>query len=296
MDADLCPDFASLGLDPAEVTRVELIHRKHGNHLYRVRCDAQPYVLKRFGDPAQATEVQSYTLLQNLGVPTLPVCGQGWDALLLEDLASSSVWRLAEIVDVERSETGAAIARWYLALHSAGQKLLADSATVPAFLRREVDALNAETIIETGERLELAGDPVWRLAADHIEPIKQAMRSLPETLNYNDFYWTNLALSRSESPLRAIVFDYHLLGIGLRYSDCRNVVGSLGERAAMAFWETYGPVDEREQLLDGPTSVLYALFVASHRPGFPSWTQGCLQSVENGELKRSLQQTLEITG
>jgi hypothetical protein len=186
MDTDFCLDFASLGLDPAEVTRVELIHRKHGNHLYRVYCDAQSYVLKRFGDPAQATEVRSYTLLQSLGVPTLPVYGQARDALLLEDLGSSPVWRLAGETDVEGPETGVAIARWYMVLHSAGQKLLADSAMVPAFLRREVDALDAEAIIETGERLELADDPVWRLAADHIEPIRQAMRSLPETLTYND--------------------------------------------------------------------------------------------------------------
>jgi hypothetical protein len=62
----------------------------------------------------------------------------------------------------------------------------------------------------------------------------------------------------------------------------------------MAFWETYGSVDEREQLLDEPTSVLYALFVASRRSRFPSWAEGCLQSIENGELKRNLQQTLEI--
>jgi hypothetical protein len=196
---------------------------------------------------------------------------------------------LAEEADVERPETGAAVARWYLALHSAGRKLLADSARVPGFLHREVDALSAETIIETGGRLELADNPVWRLAADHIESIKQAMRSLPETLNYSDFHWTNLALSRDEVSLRAIVFDYHLLGIGLRCSDCRNVAGSLKERAALAFWETYGPVDE-------PTSVLYALLVASRRSRFPDWARGCLQSVENGELERSLRRILEITG
>lgn len=294
MNADFCPDFASLGLDPVKVTRVELIHQKHGNRLYRVRHGAQSCVLKWFGDPVRATEVQSYTLLQELGVPTLPVYGRAQGALLIEDLVNSLVWRLAEEADVERPETGVAIARWYQALHSAGQRLLADSARVPAFLQREVDALNAEAIIETGERLELADDPVWRLAADHIEPIKQAMRSLPETLNYNDFHWTNLALSRDKVPLRAIVFDYHLLGIGLRYSDCRNVVGSLRERAALAFWETYGAVDERERLLDEPTSVLYALLVASRRSRFPDWAQGCLRSVENAELEKSLRRTLEI--
>jgi hypothetical protein len=271
---------------------MELIHRKHGNHLYRTHCGAQSYVLKWFGGPAQA-EVQSYALLQKLSVPTLPVYGRARDALLLEDLANSSAWRLAEEADVWRPETGAAVARWYLVLHSAGRKLVVDSAA-PGFLRREVDVLTVETIIETGRRLELADDPVWRLAADHIEAIKQAMRSLPETLNYNDFHWTNLALSRSEAPLRAVVFDYHLLGIGLRYSDCRNVIGSLGEWAMTAFWETYGPVDERERLLDEPASVLYALWVASRRSRFPEWAQGCLRKVRSGELEMSLRYALEV--
>jgi hypothetical protein len=120
------------------------------------------------------------------------------------------------------------------------------------------------------------------------------MRSLPETLNYNDFHWTNLALSRRSVPSpRAVVYDYHLLGIGLRYSDCRNVVGSLGDRAASAFWEAYGPVDEREKLLDEPTSVLYALMVALRQPEFPDWAQGCLRKARNGELQKSLHRALE---
>ncbi len=45
--------------------------------------------------------------------------------------------------------------------------------------------------------------------------VKRAMRALPETLTYNDFHWTNLALSRQARPVpRAVVYDYHLLGIG----------------------------------------------------------------------------------
>jgi hypothetical protein len=107
-------------------------------------------------------------------------------------------------------------------------------ARTPGFLEREVNSLDAETIIRIGKQLGLNHDLVWTLAAKHIEAIKDAMRSLPETLNYNDFHWTNLALSRRSVPsLRAVVYDYHLLGIGLCYSDCRNVVGSLGDRASL---------------------------------------------------------------
>ena len=288
-------DLSLIGLDPAKVTSIEMIHQKHGNRLYRVECGARSFVLKWFKDPVQSTEVRSYALLEELGVPTLPVHARTENALLLEDLVNSFTWRLAKEDDVERSETGVAVANWYLALHSAGREILADPARTPDFLKREIDALDAETIVETGKQLGLDHDSVWELAADHIEALKGAMRSLPEPLNYNDFHWTNLALSRRREPsFRAIVYDYHLLGIGLRYSDCRNVVGSLGHQAGSAFWETYGPVDERERLLDEPTSILFALVVALRLPKFPHWAQGCLRKARSGELERSLRCALEI--
>jgi hypothetical protein len=50
-------DLSSLGLAPTEVTRVTLIHRKHGDRLYRVEGGARSYVLEWFHDPAGATEV-----------------------------------------------------------------------------------------------------------------------------------------------------------------------------------------------------------------------------------------------
>lgn len=45
-------------------------------------------------------EVQSYALLEQLGVPTLPVHGRTHSALLLEDLTSSSTWRMAREDDL----------------------------------------------------------------------------------------------------------------------------------------------------------------------------------------------------
>ena len=295
-------DPIQLGLDPTSITQVKRIHRKHGSRLYRVECGGRSFVLKWFSDPAQDIEVRSYALLEKHGVPTLPVYGQTENALLLEDLAASPIlptsgqaWRLAEEADVACPETGVAVAEWYRALHAAGREMLAHPSGMPDFLGREVDALDPTTVMEIGRKLGLADDPVWKLAADCIERLKQAMRSLPETLNYNDFHWTNLVLSRGQDPsVRAVVYDYHLLGIGLAYSDCRNVVGSLGEQAGSAFWAAYGPVDEREALLDAPTSVLYALSVAVRRPHFPRWADGCLRKAKSGELEKSLRRALEV--
>jgi hypothetical protein len=286
-------DLSRLGLDPATVARVELIHREHGDRLYRVGWGGRSFVLKWFGKPEQAIELRSYELLGSLGVPTLPVHGRAENALLLEDLAACPTWRLAEAADAGRAETGVAVAEWYLAFHAAGRELLDGRKGAPAWLRREADALDRATVLETGRRLGLEARPVWRLAADHIEELRAAMRALPETLNYNDFHWSNLALSRQRPP-RAIVSDYHLLGIGLAASDCRNVVGSLRGEARASFWESYGPVDESEVVLDAPVATLYALSVAAQRSRRPSWARPLVRQARDGELDRSLRKALEI--
>lgn len=285
-------ELCRLGLDPTRVTSVAPIVEKHGHGLYRIEHNGRSYVLKYF--PAgEAHESCCYALLERYSVPTLPVHGRTERALLLEDLAASATWRAAEEADVTRPETGVAVAAWYRALHAAGRAILAGPQGAPEFLKRESDVLDAATILDTGSRLGCADNPVWALAAGCIEALQEAARSLPETLNYNDFHWSNLALSRErQAPYRAIVYDYHLLGIGLAYSDCRNVVGSLGEYAAAAFWGAYGPFDEREALLDAPLSTLYNLYCAARRPHFPAWAYGCLHRVLSGELAEDLQRAL----
>ena len=104
--------------------------------------------------------------------------------------------------------------------------------------------------------------------------------------------WTNLALSR-EQPVRAIVFDYHLLGIGPAASDCRNVASSPRAGAAGAFWDTHGPVDEQEVVLDAPVAVLYALSVAVQLPRLPRWARPLVREARDGDLERSLRKALE---
>ncbi len=294
-ESNVISHLRALGIDPKKVRRIELIHQKHGNRLYRVYSNTKSSILKLFKDAAETTEIQSYELLQRLKVPTLALHGWTQKALLLEDLTGSPSWRMAKEDDLTRPETGRAIAKWYQAFHSAGRKLLNQKKGAPSFLKREVDELNPYTIQEIGKNLGLAHNPVWKLAADNIERIKKAMRSLPETLNYNDFYWTNLALSRSEEEdLKAVVYDYHLLGIGLAYSDCRNVTGSLKGEARSSFWQTYDPIDEREKLLDKASAPLYGLFAALLLPTFPEWAQGCLHEAKNGEIERSLRRALQV--
>lgn len=187
------------------------------------------------------------------------------------------------------------MAGWYRALHAAGRSVLADPRGVPDFLHREADDLDAAAVLQTGARLGLAGEPAWRLAAEQIEALKRAMRALPETLTYNDFHWTNLALSRQARPVpRAVVYDYHLLGIGPVYSDCRNVGSALRGAARAAFWAAYGKVDEREAILDAPVSILSALHVAAQRPELPGWARPLVREVTTGALLTKLQRALAL--
>ena len=294
MDAEIQQITAQLGVDPGRVTRSEALSERHGHRIWRLHTSARSYILKWFAkETSEAVEVAAYRLLAEWRVPTLPVHGMTDQALLLEDLQSSPCWRLAAEEDMDRPQVGEAVARWYRAFHACGCRLLAEGGPRPSFLRRESDCLDEAAILGIGAALGLADLPIWRGTAEHVGLLKEAEACLSLTLNYNDFYWTNLALSRTDA-LRAVVFDYHLLGMGMRYSDCRNVAGSLGEKAAAAFREVYGEVDAREPVIDRPLSTLFALFTATQRPDFPAWAEGSLRRVTNGDLEQNLGEAVVV--
>ena len=261
----------------------KLIADKEDAVIWRLLANERSAVLKMSKMSHSPIETMAYTLLDTLDVPTIQVYESGANWILLEDLNDSTVWRLATVEDMNSEQTGIAVAAWYRVFHDAGARLVRDTSGSPSFLKRQCDALTQESIMETGRRLGMAHLPVWRVAAKHIERLKSAFRTYPETLNYNDFHWTNLALSRDE-PVRAVVFDYHLLGIGPAWADVRNVCGSLGPLAREAFLAAYGRVDDSAAVLDRPLSMLYSLQVASMRSRLPEWAGGFLSAVRKGEL------------
>jgi hypothetical protein len=83
-------DLQPLGLDAGPITGTTLISQKHGHAVYRLTCGRQSYVLKWFEGPIPPVEVSGYALLEQLGVPTLPVHGRAANALLLQDLDVSA--------------------------------------------------------------------------------------------------------------------------------------------------------------------------------------------------------------
>lgn len=288
-------DLSRLGLTRSEVAEVATVGGKHAAMLYRLVCaDGRTLMLKWFTEEGTATEVNAYALLARRRVPVLSLLGHTERALLLEDLSASANWRLARDQDMEDAAVGAAVARWYRSLHAAGRELLLTAPHEAAFLCRETDALDEEAMSRTGEKLGLH-QLAWKLASAHAGALREAMRALPETLNYNDFHWSNLALSRHrDRALQAIVYDYHLLGIGPAYSDYRNVLIALREPAASAFRESYGFVDAREATLDAPVSIIVGLITAARRPVLPSWAKVCVQAVADGSFERDLERALAL--
>ena len=286
-----------LGIDPESITQIDTRSERHGHGIWRIVTARRSAILKWMPDEAARVEISGYRLLQALEVPTLPLYGHTDQALLMEDLTGSATWRLATEADTAVPEVGRAVARWYRTFHRAGETMLSRG-NPPEFLGRESDALTPESIRATAWMLDLANQPVWDLAVGHIAPLKAAVDRLGATLNYNDFHWTNLALSRKRNTrtgeFEAIVFDYHLLGIGMRTSDCRNAAGGLTGDAVPAFRKVYGEVDPREEILDRPLATLFGLHVAARRPRFPSWAVSSRERVIDGNLARDLKAAITL--
>ncbi|MFC1573340.1 phosphotransferase [Candidatus Eisenbacteria bacterium] len=291
MEPDAMNILEELGIEPSRVGSIETLSERHGYRVWRVTVGGERRVLKWLPPDAATREIGGFELLHRCGVPTLQIYAQSRNALLLEDLATSSTWRLADSRDVDSPLVGAAVADWYRTLHAAGEKLLASFC--PAFLRRESDELTPDTMRKAARSLGLTDAPVWNLAVQHIVLLRAAEAKLSLTLNYQDFHWTNLALSRVH-PVAVVVFDYDNLGIGMRYSDCRNVEGSLGQTAREAFRRRYGEYDEQEMVIDLPLASLCALVVASRHKSFPKWAEESRCRALNGELLRDLERAIAI--
>ena len=283
----------NMGFDTTRLDNVDPIREKHGNRLFRIILERSPYILKVFGDPEASREIRAYSLLEDLGVPILDVIAKTDDALLLEDLDVSEHLRLANEKDAGKAEVGVALAEWYRTLHDADSAVRLGVDHRSSFLRREIDALTPASIMEVAARIGGSDQKKWSTLAGNIDRIRNAVMDSAETLTYNDFHWTNLALSRNGRRIRAVVFDYHLLGLGMRYSDCRNVTSSLGPDAADAFRSEYGETDPGEKVLDELVAPLCALVEAFRRPGFPSWAVASLELAETGEIHSRLDRAID---
>ena len=97
-----------------------ILRNKAGITVARVETDSKSYVLKYFQDQSFRREIRNYRILSSLGVPTMKVIDRTDSAILLEDIACSSVYRLGSREDMADQEVARRIAVWYQQLHICG--------------------------------------------------------------------------------------------------------------------------------------------------------------------------------
>lgn len=257
---------------------VETIQQKDGILVARVLCEKGSFILKLFENQEYAREIKNYRILHSLHIPMLHVEAVTDNALLLEDLCSDSTYRLGTEKDLENPEVAVQIAKWYRRLHEAGYQYLERNKDTALY--DENDVITPENIEGIRRKTNTSALPVWKLIEDNFDLIKRLLDRAKRTLTYNDFYYTNLAVSRDGTS--AMMFDYNLLGKGYAYADIRNVCLALSKEAGKAFCEAYGNFDAMEVMLDEVASVLVTLQLACQKEQFPAWAKGALAELDSG--------------
>jgi len=292
-------DWVSIGLSPSDVSAAIQIHRKWDGQLFRVHVrDGRTFVLKTFPrreTEDAPTEILAYAVLSEHQVTLLPH-RLSERAVLLEDLARSRRWRLANNCDVAQESVGRSLALWYRHFHSAGRYFVTAKDPRLSQLRYEWEQVTPTSVMDLAERGISGPACGWRYVAEHISAILSAIRAMPCTFNYNDFHWSNLAISRAARDRKVALFDFHLFGVGMAYSDIRNVSSALHEPARSAFLDAYGPGEERERLLDAPVATLSAVLFGLQQQAVPRWTNALLDEIRSGAFEDALRNASDVLG
>lgn len=285
---EIYKELVKLGLPYRTNINLQEIQNKDGIYLFRVVYENKYYILKYFLNEEYTREIKYYSILKELNIPTIQVFSYTDKALLLEDLERSQKYRLGVASDLSDIELAKALAAWYINLHNKGAKYISEKGSS---FYRETDIITKENIDLIRCKSNTEENKVWDLILDNFDLILSKIKSLEETLTYNDFYWTNLALSKDKKE--AIMFDYNFLGVGYRYSDIRNVCSSLSKEAGEVFIKEYGGIDETEKIIDEGISIIVNLIFAYKRPQFPKWAKESLDVVYSGELEETFKKILD---
>jgi len=264
-----------------------LIRDKDGVSVWRVTTDADSYVMKCFDKPEYRREIANYQLLNSLGVPTLKMIAHTDCSLMIEDIERSA-YRLGTPEDMDDPNIAGKIALWYKTLHQNGREYVNTHDFID-----EYDSLTLDNLRLIQEKTGTSSFMVWQVIEKHFEQIRTAVMSLPRTLVYTDFYYTNLAVTRDGSS--ALMFDYNFFYKSYVYSDIRNVCWSLdNEETRAAFLSAYGGFDECEILVDAVACELSALIIACQRKVFPDWANDGVEKVKDGRLLAAVEKLLEV--
>lgn len=267
-----------------------LIRSKAGISLYRVESEGKKLILKVFENQEDAREIENYQMLSKLEIPTLPLLGYTENAILLPDVESVDEYRLGKESDLSDPRVAKAIAKWYRILHKKGSAYLSGRETS---MYDESDLLTPDNMKLAAEKTGTADNVLWQAVTENYSTIRSRIEALPRTLVYNDFYWTNLIVSKDSEC--AFMFDYNLLGKGIAYGDIRNVTSSLSGEAAEVFIQEYGDdFVEEQKKADAFIAPLVTLVNVCMYETFPSWSETSLAELKNGDILRHLKEWLSM--
>ena len=258
-----------------------ILQDKDGVTVARIVSGEKSYVVKCFQKDEHKREMENYRILESLGVPTIRVIASTDSALLLEDIDRSPTYRLGIGEDMSDPEVARRIALWYKLLHSRGYGYICQWGES---MYDEADFFTLENIACIKEKTGTQDAPAWVLLEQNYASINDLLHKTRRTITYNDFYYTNMVVAKDKSA--ALMFDYNLLGKGYAYTDVRNVLSSLSEKAGKAFLDEYGDFDPVEKALDDVVSVVVTLYLACLRDEFPWWAQALLDELNTTFIKK----------
>lgn len=283
-------DLLQQELEKMNLTGVDysILDQREETLLARLTWGNTPCVLKCYRSEGARREIRNYALLSSLGIPTPQLLCQTDSAILMEDLSRHPIYRLGQEADLFSPVIAEKIAGWYRALHHRSRN---NPDLQKYALYAEASHFSRQNIALLSKRTNTAHLSIWNTLNRHFDDILSIYQHVPKVLNYNDFYYTNLAVAKDHSS--AMMFDYHLLGIGYAFADVRNICSSLSQKAKEAFLAAYGPLNPLEQALDVVLSPIITLHLACQRAEFPSWAKESLAFLGNG-LEDAIHQLLAM--
>ena len=262
---------------------IQLIREKDGIYVYRIFINNQHYVLKCIKKEEYRREINNYLILQSLGIKTIKLIGYTNASLLMEDITYSNKYRLGIIEDLDNVQIITNLAHWYRQLHTLGIDYV-DKHGSKMYMESDYFTLENIELVRKGTKTE--DNIVWDLIKKNFNDLLELINKSIKTLNYNDFYYTNLIVAKDYSE--AFMFDYNLLGKGYISSDLKNVTVKLNDHLKQIFLDTYGDYNHQEMLMNEIVGTVVALYFACIRPLFPEWGYEVLDDVTSGKLLDTL--------
>lgn len=267
--------LSSLGYKDISIDNV--LSNKDGIVVVKVTIDSLKYVVKYFENKEHSREINNYKILKELNIKTINVLAYTDDLIILEDIDYSDKYRLAVYEDMDDELVAISLAKWYKSLHQKGKTYLKEN-NINLYCEYQFFTKEVFNIIK--EKTNTFDLNVWNVLEQKYDKIINVLNSLEKTFTYNDFYFTNLIVSKDKKE--AFMFDYNLLGEGYVYSDIRNVLYSLSEKAKVPFIKEYGVYDnELEVKIDKVISTITTLYFALQKEKFPSWGKEYLEILKN---------------